>query len=109
MMNHTIHPQDLSWTEEDCKELISVAEAIKRLNANDDFQLFKQQYIEKQRKDWERNLVSSTLGSRERQEAIERLIGIGNLETYLESRDSIAEQAKRYLESLRRSKKKVNN
>lgn len=107
MTNHIVHPQDLSWTEDECKELIAVEEAVKRLNNNSDFQLFKQQYIDKQRKVWEKHLVSFTLGSKERQEAIERLIGIGNLENYLDTREELSKKAKMYLDDIRKSKSKA--
>lgn len=76
--------QSQSWDKESCKKWINIAEVVKRLNDNPDFIEFKKFYIDEQIKDLTKVLVSESIGHPIRQQNIEKIIGINNLELFLD-------------------------
>ena len=91
--------QRKAWSKELCEELIATKKAIENLKNNSDFKFFLDFYINKHRRDLLKDLGTHILGYPDRQIAMELLIGIGNLEYFLDEKiDNDGELAKTYLD-----------
>lgn len=98
--------QQRTWTEAECKEALEINEVVSRLKNNTDFISFKKFYIDKQRNDLVKVLNTNSLGSPARQISIEAIIGLNNLEEFLDvAVEENAKTAKMYLKELKENKK----
>lgn len=86
------------FTRSEIIEKIETFEVLKRLNETEDFKRFKKVYIDEQTEALVGLLSSETIGSVERQFAIEKLIGVNNLKTFLDNISENLKKTKSYLE-----------
>ena len=100
--------QEVAWTEEMCDDILSVKAAIDKLKDNENFQIFRKFYIEKQRVDLCRELGTHKLAEGpNRQLAIEALIAIDNFEFFLDNRlEQLASKADYFKENFKKGNKK---